>query len=64
MIFERIFRAAPRTGPDSVACEGDVMYTGHDGRQALVPFANVFERHGTLISVYRIYIDNSPLMQP
>ena len=48
-------------GPNGVVCEGEVIYTRHDGSQVMVPFANVFELRGALISVYRIYIDNSPL---
>jgi ketosteroid isomerase-like protein len=44
-----------------VACEGEVTYIRHDGAEVTVPFANVFELRGTLIAVYRIYIDNSPL---
>lgn len=48
-------------GPTGVACEGEVTYGRHDGSTVAVPFANVFELRGTLISVYRIYIDNSPL---
>jgi len=49
------------SGPAGVACEGEVTYTRHDGRQVVVPFVNVFELRGTLIESYRIYIDNSPL---
>jgi ketosteroid isomerase-like protein len=49
------------SGPNGVVCEGEVTYTRHDGTQVRVPFANVFELRGALISVYRIYIDNSPL---
>jgi ketosteroid isomerase-like protein len=44
-----------------VACEGEVTYLRHDGSAITVPFADVFELRGRLISVYRIYIDNSPL---
>lgn len=49
-------------GPDSAVCEGEVTYTRHDGSQVTVGFANVFELRGALIAVYRIYIDNSPLI--
>jgi ketosteroid isomerase-like protein len=49
------------SGPCWVACEGEVTYVRHDGSTITVPFANVFELRGTLIAVYRIYIDNSPL---
>ncbi len=52
------------SAPNGIACEGEVTYTRHDGTQVLIPFANVLELRGALISVYRIYIDNSPLMQP
>lgn len=52
------------SGSAGVACEGEVIYTRHDGTDVAVPFANVFELSGTLISAYRIYIDNSPLAQP
>jgi ketosteroid isomerase-like protein len=45
----------------TVACEGSVTYTRHDGTAVTVPFANVFELSGRLIRSYRIYIDNSPL---
>jgi ketosteroid isomerase-like protein len=48
-------------GPAWVACEGEVTYLRHDGSTVTVPFADVFELRGALISVYRIYIDNSPL---
>ena len=47
--------------PPWVACEGEVTYLRHDGSAVTVPFADVFELRGTLISIYRIYIDNSPL---
>jgi ketosteroid isomerase-like protein len=49
------------SGPFWVACEGEVTYIRHDGSTITVPFANVFELRGTLIAIYRIYIDNSPL---
>jgi ketosteroid isomerase-like protein len=48
-------------GTDTVACEGTVTYTRHDGSKVTVPFANVFEMRGAKICAYRIYIDNSPL---
>ena len=49
------------SGPSGVACEGEVTYGRHDGTVVTVPFANVFELRGSLIAVYRIFIDNSPL---
>jgi ketosteroid isomerase-like protein len=48
-------------GSNGVACEGEVIYTRHDDSMVTVPFANVLELRGPLISAYRIYIDNSPL---
>jgi ketosteroid isomerase-like protein len=48
-------------GTDTVACEGTVTYTRHDGSTVTVPFANVFELRGAKIAAYRIFIDNSPL---
>jgi len=46
---------------DAVVCEGEVTYTRHDGSTITLPFANVFEVDGGLISLYRIYIDIGPL---
>ena len=46
---------------DAVACDGEVTYTKHDGSKITLPFVNVFEIDGGLISVYRIYIDIAPL---
>jgi len=46
---------------NTVICEGEVSYTRHDGSAITLPFANVFEVDGGLISLYRIYIDMSPL---
>jgi len=48
-------------GSTTVACEGAVTYTRHDGSTVTVPFANAFELRGDSIAAYRIYIDNSPL---
>lgn len=45
----------------SVACEGEVTYRRHDGSAITLPFANVFEMAGDLISSYKIYIDIGPL---
>jgi uncharacterized protein (TIGR02246 family) len=52
------------TAPGSVACEGEVTYTRHDGSTLTVPFANVFLLRGGEIASYRIYIDNGPLFAP
>jgi len=46
---------------DVVICEGEVTYTRHDASQLTLPFVNVFEMAGELISIYRIYIDAGPL---
>ena len=46
-----------------VICEGDVTYTRHDGTEVALPFANVFELDGELISAYRIYADAGPLYE-
>ncbi len=50
------------SGESGVACEGEVMYLRQDGAAVTVPFANVFELRGKLIAIYRIFIDNSPLL--
>jgi limonene-1,2-epoxide hydrolase len=46
---------------NTVVCEGEVTYTRHDGSRVTLPFCNVFETDGSLISLYRIYIDIAPL---
>jgi hypothetical protein len=46
---------------DTLACEGEVLYTRHDGSELTLPFANVFELSGNLISDYKIYVDIGPL---
>ena len=49
-------------GRDSTLfCEGEITYTRHDGSQVTLPFADVFEYKGDLISHYKIYADISPL---
>ena len=45
----------------SLACEGEVCYRRHDGSKVVVPFVDVFEMQGDLISSYKIYIDIAPL---
>ena len=42
-------------------CEGEVTYTRHDASKISLPFANVFELDGELISAYKIYLDAGPL---
>jgi limonene-1,2-epoxide hydrolase len=49
---------------DAVMIEGEVTYTRHDGSEISLPFVNVFESEGDLISDYRIYIDIGPLYTP
>ena len=46
---------------DVVVCEGNVTYTRHDATEITLPFVNVFEFDGDLISVYKIYMDVGPL---
>ena len=46
---------------DTLACEGAVRYTRHDGSEIEIPFVNVFETADGLIEDYRIYIDIAPL---
>lgn len=45
----------------TIACEGEVTYRRHDGSEITLPFANVFDMAGDLISRYKIYIDVAPL---
>lgn len=45
----------------TVACEGEVTYTRHDGSEVTLPFVNVFDLADGLIRRYRIYIDIAPL---
>ena len=42
-------------------CEGEVTYTRLDGTQITLPFTDVFEYDGDLISHYKIYMDVNPL---
>lgn len=46
---------------DTLICEGEVTYTRHDDTTITLPFANIFELHGLLISSYKIYADAGPL---
>ncbi len=45
----------------SLVCEGEVCYRRHDGSEVIIPFVDVFECRGGLISRYNIYIDIGPL---
>ena len=45
----------------TLACEGQVTYKRHDGSELTLPFINVFDLDGDLISNYKIYIDIAPL---
>jgi ketosteroid isomerase-like protein len=49
------------SGTDVLVCEGEVTYTRHDNSQLTLPFANVFELEGGIISAYKIYVDAGPL---
>ncbi len=46
---------------DTLACEGLITYTRHDGSELTVPFADVFAISGELISEYKIYADITAL---
>ncbi len=46
---------------DSLITEGEVTYTRHDGSTITLPFVDVFEYDGDLISEYKIYMDIAPL---
>jgi ketosteroid isomerase-like protein len=48
----------------SFVCEGEVTYTRLDGARVTVPFVNVMALQDHKISIYRIYIDNTPLFAP
>ena len=48
-------------GDDFIFCDGEVTYTRRDGSRVTLPFADVFETHDGLISLYGIYIDIAPL---
>ena len=49
------------SGTGTAGCEGEVLYTRHDGSAVSFPFANAFDLRGGKISSYRIYIDISSL---
>jgi limonene-1,2-epoxide hydrolase len=44
-----------------LVCEGTVTYRRMDDSELTLPFTNVFELDGDLISHYKIYIDIAPL---
>jgi len=46
---------------NTLVCEGEVSYCRHDDSEITLPFTNVFELDGPLISHYKIYIDIAPL---
>ncbi len=52
---------AVATRDDMLFCEGETTYTRHDGKDVVVPFADVFEYEGDKIAEYRIYADLAPL---
>jgi ketosteroid isomerase-like protein len=45
----------------TLVCEGEVTYQRHDGTEIALPFADVLEYEGELISQYKIYMDIAPL---
>ena len=45
----------------TLVCEGEVTYRRHDDTEITLPFTDIFEYDGDLISQYKIYIDISPL---
>ena len=45
----------------TLVCEAEVTYRRHDGSELTLPFTNIFELRGKLISHYKIYIDIAPL---
>lgn len=49
---------------ESLALQGEVTYTRHDGSQITLPFANVFRLRNGLIREYLIYADVAPLYAP
>jgi ketosteroid isomerase-like protein len=45
----------------TLVCEAEVTYQRHNGSEITLPFTNVFELSGELVSHYKIYIDIAPL---
>jgi limonene-1,2-epoxide hydrolase len=46
---------------NTLVCEGEVTYRRHDDSEVTLPFVDVLEYEGELISAYKIYIDVAPL---
>ncbi len=51
----------PLRDGSTLVCEGEVTYRRHSGTEVTLPFTNVFELDGELISHYKIHIDIAPL---
>lgn len=49
------------TKGDTLFCEGETTYTRPDGKEVVVPFADVFDYEADKIAAYRIYADLAPL---
>jgi len=45
----------------TLVCEGEVTYCRKNDTEITLPFTDVFEYDGNLISQYKIYIDINPL---
>ena len=45
----------------TLVCEGEVTYRRHNDTEITLPFTDIFEYDGDLISQYKIYIDIGPL---
>lgn len=45
----------------TLVCEGEVTYRRQNDTEVTLPFTDVFEYDGDLISHYKIYIDINPL---
>jgi limonene-1,2-epoxide hydrolase len=45
----------------TLVCEGEVTYRRQNDTEITLPFTDVFEYEGGLISQYKIYIDINPL---
>jgi len=48
------------SGP-TLVCEGEVTYRRQNDTEITLPFTDIFEYEGDLISQYKIYIDIGPL---
>lgn len=58
--LEHALHKVIQTG-DTLVTEGVVTYTRHDDTAITLPFVDVFEYDGELISEYKIYMDIGPL---